>query len=301
VKVFICWSEERSKAMAEALRDWLPDVIQAIDPWISSRDIETGARWYVDLTKQLEKTQIGIVCITADNLESPWIYFESGSVAKKLDDNTRLCPYLLDLEIADLTGPLAHFQAGKADKEGTKQIVQTINRNLGQDALPDDRLERAFDIQWPRLEDRLKKIRESAQPATKPMRSQKDMVEEILITVREHSRILSAIRPEVVNPDETSYIDMSILRAMYEGDMDVLEWSYHNIREISERLQAKFIDVTLDFIQSRLNMLKLKGYIEIADIENDDIQIGDVKLTAQGRDYNKASRPLKSGTFGTLK
>lgn len=32
MKVFICWSEERSKKIAEELRTWLKTVIQQIDP-----------------------------------------------------------------------------------------------------------------------------------------------------------------------------------------------------------------------------------------------------------------------------
>ena len=37
--VFISWSGERSRAAAEALRGWLPKIINAIKPWLSSADI----------------------------------------------------------------------------------------------------------------------------------------------------------------------------------------------------------------------------------------------------------------------
>jgi hypothetical protein len=83
MNVFISWSGSSSKAVAEVLRDWLPDMISACDPRISSRDIDAGARWYPDLVKQLEQAQVGVVCITSDNLGDPWIYFETGAVAKK--------------------------------------------------------------------------------------------------------------------------------------------------------------------------------------------------------------------------
>jgi hypothetical protein len=83
-----------------------------------------------------------------------------------------------------------------AEEDGTKRIVQTINRILDEEALPDERLERAFNTYWHCLEEDLKKIREGTLIATKPMRPQSDMIEAILITVREHSRILSNLAPQ---------------------------------------------------------------------------------------------------------
>lgn len=52
--IFISWSGERSKALAEALRSWLPKVIQNLNPWISVSDIEKGARWLIDISEKLE-------------------------------------------------------------------------------------------------------------------------------------------------------------------------------------------------------------------------------------------------------
>ena len=34
--VFISWSGERSKALAVALRDWLPLVLHYVEPWVFS-------------------------------------------------------------------------------------------------------------------------------------------------------------------------------------------------------------------------------------------------------------------------
>ena len=44
MKVFISWSGDRSKFIANTLHWWLPNVMQAIDPFVSSQDIQKGAK-----------------------------------------------------------------------------------------------------------------------------------------------------------------------------------------------------------------------------------------------------------------
>ena len=51
MKIFITFSGEKSKAIAIALREWLPKVLQATEPWISEHDIEKGRRWGQEILK----------------------------------------------------------------------------------------------------------------------------------------------------------------------------------------------------------------------------------------------------------
>lgn len=101
MRVFLSWSGERSRIVADALRHWIPDVIQSVELWMSGSDIEAGARWNERIQHQLSESRFGILCVTPENIPSPWLLFEAGALAKTIED-TFVCPYLIDLEPSDL-------------------------------------------------------------------------------------------------------------------------------------------------------------------------------------------------------
>jgi hypothetical protein len=181
MKIFISWSGERSQKMAEALREWLPLVLHYADPWLSKSDIEAGERWSVEVAKELEASNFGIVCVTKDNLTSPWILFESGALAKSMADG-RVIPLLLDLDFQEISGPLAQFQAKKADQVGIRELVMSLNRSA-QTPDPDDRLTKIFDPMYAQLGEKIAAIPSSGQP-TKKARAQEDILEELVSGVR---------------------------------------------------------------------------------------------------------------------
>ena len=96
MKIFISWSGERSRQVADLLSNWIQCVLQAVDPWLSSKDIDRGSLWFSEITNQLSNTHNGIVCLTKANLNKPWILFESGALAKGLNSN-RVYTFLIDL------------------------------------------------------------------------------------------------------------------------------------------------------------------------------------------------------------
>ena len=185
MKVFISWSGERSKATAEALREWIPSVIQAVKPWMSKEDISKGARWSRELAENLKDTNFGVVCLTADNLKSSWILFEAGALSKAIE-NAFVCPYLVDLEVSALDGPWKEFQATKAQKDDTLKLMRDMNKALAENspdqALSEEQLKSSFEVWWPQLEKRLKDIPSSSTPVKK--RSNEEMLAEILTLVR---------------------------------------------------------------------------------------------------------------------
>ena len=182
--VFISWSGERSKWVADALRDWLPLVLQAAKPWMSATDIEKGSRGLNEVGNKLLGMKVGIVCLTPENLNAPWILYEAGALSKTIDDKTRLCTYLLGgLQFQDVTPPLGMFQATHADKQDTQKLVRTINRAVSADPVREDNLDRLFERMWPDLEHKLTTIPKSEQVAV-AKRSPEDMVTEILEIAR---------------------------------------------------------------------------------------------------------------------
>ncbi len=117
MKVFVSWSGERSKQMAAALKEWLPTAIQYLEPWMSDTDIHAGDRWADKMATELKESNVGIVCVTGENLTSEWLHFEAGALSK-LMQNTRVITVLLDLDVQAVSGPLTLFQMKKLDKGG---------------------------------------------------------------------------------------------------------------------------------------------------------------------------------------
>lgn len=183
MRVFLSWCGDRSKTVAQALRDWLPDVIQGIQPWMSASDIEAGSRWNRRVQDELSTTKFGVICVTQTNQTAPWILFEAGALAKTIDDSF-VCPYLIDLEPSQLTqGPLTQFQAKRANEEDTFSLVRSMNSAMKESGLPEEKLERAFKRWWPDLASALAEIPEETTKVTR--RQPEDVLDEILIAVRE--------------------------------------------------------------------------------------------------------------------
>ena len=154
MRVFLSWSGTRSYEVANALRDWLPQVLQAVEPWLSSDEIRAGSRWSIEPADALSSSELAIVCVTPENIESTWLSFEAGVATKQ---QVWIVPYLLDLSLADLKGPFAQFQAAMASRDDTRRLVQLINSRLTP-PVEASRLDRAFELWWPRLEDALNSI-----------------------------------------------------------------------------------------------------------------------------------------------
>jgi hypothetical protein len=162
--VLVSWSGQQSRQVGSALYEWLKEVIPGINPWISTVDIAIGTSWFESLMTQLDSTSLCVICMTPENVRSPWLYFEAGAIAGKRAD-ARVCSYLIGVSGNQLmAGPLAQFQWAEANKAGTWKLIREINRCLSSPH-NEPLLENGFDRKWPLLKRRLEKAVAEYDPA----------------------------------------------------------------------------------------------------------------------------------------
>jgi Bacterial regulatory protein, Fis family/TIR domain len=240
MKVFISWSGERSKAVAEALRYWLPNVIQALEPWMSADDIDKGTRWRSGIANELERSSVGIICLTRENLDSTWIHFEAGALSKQ-QQSTLICTLLIGVEPTDVLDPLAQFQHTRASKEDLRKLLSTINNTLDDLQRSDSQLNESFEVWWPKLEERLNSIPSSTEGHQTPMRKDREILEEILGLIRAQSAAGDLRRNREKRQFADSYeIDDRELR----GFSDFARTRHLSHGTLAE-IEAEYIAVTL--------------------------------------------------------
>lgn len=260
MKVFISWSGDLSRQLGEALRDWLPAVIQNVRPFFTPNDIEKGARWGKDIATELEQSRVGIFCLTKENLTKPWIMFEAGALSKNVDIS-KVCPILFGVDNTDLEGPLVQFQSIPFEKTEIRKLIKQINSSLGDQKLEEPVLNSVFDMWWPKLDEKVRAILEKREQshnhATK--RTDRDILEEILELSRLNStrlkkpvsrRIHPAVIDHLIDAIENIVDNInedrskSVVLESFSGILDPLRQIVHNASfpsiyrfKIGERLE----------------------------------------------------------------
>jgi hypothetical protein len=200
MKVFLSWSGKISHEVALVFKDWLPQVIQTVEPYVSSEDIEKGSRWSGEIEKALRDSGFGIICLTKDNLTAPWLNFEAGALSKVIKDSSaHVCPFLFGLERSVVQGPLVQFQSVTNDEKEVRRLIKTLFDVAKEenDKLQFAVTEKSFERFWPDLERALHKIEETHRSSSPPpKRTTEDVLNEILELTRNQSR-QAALREDV--------------------------------------------------------------------------------------------------------
>jgi hypothetical protein len=265
MKIFISWSGARSKNVAKILADWLQDVIQGIEPFVSEDSIDKGSFWQTTVLDELREAKFGIICVTPENTQAPWLNFEAGALIRSMP-KANVGIFLLGVRPSDLTGsPLAMFQGTSFSKEDIKQLVRELYKNFviaGGTPFGDSRLENAFNTHFNSLESQL-------------------------------STIVSSELPE----NQTTLLDDTDIledKCVVDG-VNVLE----DILEVSRNTQLLVIDRDQQII-NRLECLEKEtndlGHKIARSVFNnqDDLSIPDRIVTSASWDFNEAISKSKS-------
>lgn len=181
MKIFVSWSGNSSKSVANALKIWLRYVFPKLNVWMSEQNIQAGEKWGVELGKALAECKLGIICLTPESLQSRWLTFEAGALSAAIDCS-RVIPYRFQLRTSDISPPLSQFQDVGADEEGTYRLVQSINDAFDKEWYgEEEELRTVFQTWWPKLKKDLAKV-QHIKPSQ--IRTDRDVLEEILDLAR---------------------------------------------------------------------------------------------------------------------
>lgn len=261
VKLFISWSGGLSHKVALILRDWVPSVIQSINPYVSSEDIDKGARWSTDISEELAGSQFGLIVVTRSNLNAPWLNFEAGALSKSFD-SARVSPFLFGIKRSDVEGPLLQFQSTTYDRDDILKLMSSLNQACDGAQLEQQRLEEVVAVWWPMLEEKLNELlaeaeADAALPAVAGTRDEGAILEEILDLVRSQQRLLNS--PEEILP--SGYLDMIFRQSRFDDltghpVIEDLEHSYEELRAQMQTIpEAEFL------IDARRSVERLGGPI----------------------------------------
>jgi TIR domain len=210
LKVFISWSGTLAEAVTNVLRDWLPKMFDNINPWASDVDIVAGTRGFEEIKKALDDSDFGIIVITPENMEKPWLNFEAGALSKRLDgDPERVVPLLVNFDNPyQLKTPVGQFQAVMLNEDGMRRLCRSIASSMD---LPLSTISARFEWAWPDLAKSIDAAKERAgnQPEP-PSLDEKDLLKQLLARVdalqRTESRPQTAPsrpkRPQTVTDEE---------------------------------------------------------------------------------------------------
>ena len=135
MKVFISWSGKSTASfnVAKKLAEWLPMILQETEPFMSD-NIRSGTNPISQIMEKLANSKIGIICVTKDNITSPWLNFEAGALNNVVTNQSGIViPILINMttdEFANSNSPIKNLQGKEFNNEDFKIVLQDINSCL---------------------------------------------------------------------------------------------------------------------------------------------------------------------------
>lgn len=166
MKIFLNWSGEESRRVADLLREWLPELFDSVEPWMAADTFGRNNRWLEANSGGFDQAAMIVACITRANIHSDWSSLDPSSFEYSVAD---IPPQLVLLASPDVNletfRPIKHpYNVLELGHDGLEILVQQIN-GLTDRPVQNDVLIDRFAAMWPRFEAKLKNRESRAQVA----------------------------------------------------------------------------------------------------------------------------------------
>ena len=203
MRLFISWSGDKSRKVAELLKMLFHKVVQSLEPWVSSEDIETGSVWFSQICNEIREVCNSVIVVTKENKENPWIMFEAGALCRG-DDTNRVNVVLVDLEPSEIRAPLSAFNVVRADEDGLRRLIHNLNRRLLQEdpnipgKITDQDVDEGFNCWYRDFKEKFDKIMAEYPETEHKVKTESEiMQEETLLAVRGIEQVLLDARQQI--------------------------------------------------------------------------------------------------------
>lgn len=134
-RLFISWSGELGKKVAELIYDWIDTSYKnaKANVFLSTR-IEPGRQGFTEIMNALDNCTKGFFIMTRERIRSPWIHFEAGAISKA-DASNWVIPIYVDIDRESLgNDPLTEFQSNYSFcYDDLEELISYIGKELGWD------------------------------------------------------------------------------------------------------------------------------------------------------------------------
>lgn len=126
-KIFISWSKPTSLMLAKEIKRILQDSFgYSVSVFISDIDIGYGDNWRDALSKKIKDADLGIIALTNENINQPWLLYEAGALSQKCT----IIPVFYGNR--ETEGPLKDRQAvfSFSDKDNLSKFLHDVSKEL---------------------------------------------------------------------------------------------------------------------------------------------------------------------------
>ena len=165
-KIFISWSGDLGERIAGVFAGWLKGVLTNVEIFFSG-DLSASSNWFKELIKNLEKSDLGIFCLTNSALSSTWMYYEAGFLNGKNKDKNYdfkhlIYPIQFKVDPTNANKTLfSYIHHSDFDSNFGKKQIGNLIKDIAEHHLPSiepKNIEQSFNNQWNSLYRKVKRI-----------------------------------------------------------------------------------------------------------------------------------------------